>query len=57
MLIVMWYYRRPGRVMGMIRLLGDGRPKFGASDAGVVETLALTLASVPWFVIGIANST
>jgi hypothetical protein len=50
-LVALWYYKRSGRATGMIRLPGDGRPKFGASDAGFVETLA----SVPWFVIGVAS--
>lgn len=50
-LIATWYYKRSGLATGTIRLPGDGRPRFGASDAGFVETLA----SVPWFVIGIAN--
>ncbi|KAF8489994.1 Oligoxyloglucan reducing end-specific cellobiohydrolase [Russula emetica] len=50
-LVASWYYKRSGRATGTIRLPGDRRPRFGASDAGVVETLA----SVPWFVIGIAN--
>lgn len=50
-LVATWYYKRSGLATGTIRLPGDGRPRFGASDAGVVETLA----SVPWFVIGIAN--
>jgi hypothetical protein len=51
MLVALWYYKRSGRATGMIRLPGDGRPKFGASDAGFVETLA----SVPWFVIGVGS--
>ncbi|KAI0262354.1 Oligoxyloglucan reducing end-specific cellobiohydrolase [Gloeopeniophorella convolvens] len=50
-LVAMWYYKRSGLATGTIRLPGDGRPKFGASDAGVVDTLA----SVPWFVIGVAG--
>lgn len=50
-LVAMWYYKRSGRATGMIRLPGDARPKFGASDAGFVETLA----SVPWFVIGVGT--
>jgi hypothetical protein len=50
-LVATWYYKRSGLATGRIRLPGDGRPRFGASDAGFVETLA----SVPWFVIGIAN--
>ncbi|KAI0248766.1 Oligoxyloglucan reducing end-specific cellobiohydrolase [Lactifluus subvellereus] len=50
-LVAMWYYKRSGRATGMIRLPGDGRPKFGASDAGFVETLA----SVPWFIIGVGT--
>jgi len=50
-LVATWYYKRSGRATGTIRLPGDGRPRFGASDAGVVETLA----SVPWFLIGMAS--
>jgi hypothetical protein len=50
-LVATWYYKRSGHATGTIRLPGDGRPTFGASDAGVVETLA----SVPWFIIGIGN--
>jgi hypothetical protein len=50
-LVATWYYKRSGRATGTIRLPGDGLPRFGASDAGVVETLA----SVPWYVMGVAN--
>jgi hypothetical protein len=50
-LVAMWYYKRSGLATGTIRLPGgDVRPRFTGSDAGFVETLA----SVPWFVIGIA---
>ena len=50
-LVAMWYYKRSGRATGTIRLPGSDqqRPRFAASDAGFVETLA----SVPWFVIGV----
>lgn len=50
-LVASWYYKRSGLATGTIRLPGDRRPRFGASDAGFVETLA----SIPWFAIGIAN--
>ncbi|KAH9989911.1 Oligoxyloglucan reducing end-specific cellobiohydrolase [Russula compacta] len=52
-LVATWYYKRSGRATGTIRLPGGdaARPRFSASDAGVVETLA----SVPWFVIGMAS--
>lgn len=52
-LVATWYYKRSGRATGTIRLPGGdvSRPRFNASDAGVVETLA----SVPWFVIGMAS--
>ena len=49
-LVAMWYYKRSGLATGTIRLPGGERPRFGASDAGFVETLA----SVPWFVLGVA---
>ncbi|KAH8981343.1 Oligoxyloglucan reducing end-specific cellobiohydrolase [Lactarius akahatsu] len=50
-LVAMWYYKRSGLATGTIRLPGsDVRPRFGASDAGFVETLA----SVPWFIVGVA---
>ena len=50
-LVATWYYKRSGRATGTIRLPGsDVRPRFAASDAGFVETLA----SVPWFVVGVA---
>lgn len=52
-LVAMWYYKRSGRATGTIRLPGgETRPHF-ASDAGFVETLA----SVPWFIIGVAAVT
>jgi hypothetical protein len=50
-LVATWYYKRSGRATGMIRLPGDGRPKFGASDPGFVDTLA----SVLWFTIGVGG--
>ncbi len=51
-LVARWYYKHSGRATGTIRLPGggDARPRFGASDAGFVETLA----SIPWFLIGVA---
>jgi hypothetical protein len=50
-LVATWYYKRSGLATGTIRLPGDGRPRFSTSDAGVVATLA----SVPWYLIGVAN--
>jgi hypothetical protein len=44
MLVATWYYRRSGHATGTNCLPGDGRPKFGASNAGVIETLT----SVHW---------
>jgi len=48
-LIGYWYYRRSGLARGNIRLPGDSRPYRGGSDSGVLSTLA----SVPWFLIGV----
>ncbi|KAI0766636.1 Oligoxyloglucan reducing end-specific cellobiohydrolase [Trametes elegans] len=46
-----WYYRRNGYSRGAIRLPGgDNRLRY-SSDSGVLETLA----SVPWFLLGIAG--
>ncbi|KAI0057638.1 Oligoxyloglucan reducing end-specific cellobiohydrolase [Artomyces pyxidatus] len=50
-LVAYWYYRKSGLARGTIRLPGDSRPAFGGSDSGIMGTLA----SVPWFVIGIAG--
>ncbi|KAK0452799.1 vacuolar protein sorting/targeting protein 10, partial [Desarmillaria tabescens] len=50
-LVGYWYYRRSGMARGHIRLPGDGGPYYGGSNGGVMETLA----SVPWFVIGVAG--
>ncbi|GLB41498.1 putative functions as a sorting receptor in the Golgi compartment required for the intracellular sorting and delivery of soluble vacuolar proteins, like carboxypeptidase Y (CPY) and proteinase A [Lyophyllum shimeji] len=49
-LVGYYYYRRTGRARGTIRLPGDGSSVF-KSDSGVLATLA----SVPWFLIGIAG--
>ncbi|KAG6840198.1 vacuolar protein sorting/targeting protein PEP1 [Blastosporella zonata] len=44
------YYRRSGLARGTIRLPGDGSSSFG-SDSGILDTIA----SVPWFLVGIAG--
>ncbi|KIM90139.1 hypothetical protein PILCRDRAFT_811868 [Piloderma croceum F 1598] len=49
-LVAYWYYRRMGLARGTIRLPGDSRPSYG-SDAGIISTLA----SVPWFLFGLAS--
>jgi hypothetical protein len=49
-LVAYWYYRRSGLARGTIRLPGDGRPAYGG-DTGIMSTLA----SVPWFLIGLAG--
>lgn len=48
-LVASWYYRKSGMTRGTIRLPGDGSRYY--SDGGIVDTLA----SVPWFLIGIAG--
>lgn len=42
---LLWGFRRH------IRLPGDGGPYYGGSNGGVMETIA----SVPWFVVGVAG--
>ncbi|TFY78544.1 hypothetical protein EWM64_g5467 [Hericium alpestre] len=49
-LIGYWYYRRSGLARGTIRLPGDNRAPY-SSNAGPLDTLA----SVPWFLIGVAG--
>jgi len=50
-LVGYYYYRRSGLARGTIRLPGDaGRPAYGG-ETGVMATLA----SVPWFIIGVAG--
>ncbi|KIK03719.1 hypothetical protein K443DRAFT_676547 [Laccaria amethystina LaAM-08-1] len=50
-LIAFYYYRRSGLARGTIRLPGEGaRPAYGG-DTGIVATLA----SVPWFIVGVAG--
>ncbi|KAF5379399.1 hypothetical protein D9615_006570 [Tricholomella constricta] len=49
-LVGYYYYRRSGRARGTIRLAGDGTSAF-RDDSGVLATLA----SVPWFIVGIAG--
>ncbi|EIM80281.1 Oligoxyloglucan reducing end-specific cellobiohydrolase [Stereum hirsutum FP-91666 SS1] len=48
--VAWWYYRKSGLARGMIRLPGDTRPAF-RSDSGFMSTLA----SVPWFMVGLAG--
>lgn len=49
-LVGYYYYRRSGLARGTIRLPGDRRPLY-RGDSGVMDTIA----SVPWFVIGLAG--
>uniref|UniRef100_A0A0W0FD49 VPS10 domain-containing protein n=1 Tax=Moniliophthora roreri TaxID=221103 RepID=A0A0W0FD49_MONRR len=49
-MIGMWWWRKSGLARGMIRLPGDSRG-LGQSGSGVLDTLA----SVPWFLIGLAG--
>ncbi|KAJ6624911.1 Oligoxyloglucan reducing end-specific cellobiohydrolase [Mycena sp. CBHHK59/15] len=48
--VAYWYYNRSGLARGTIRLPGDGTPAFG-SHGGVMDILA----SIPWFIIGMAG--
>lgn len=51
-LVAYWYYRRSGLATGTIRLPGGGFERGRSSgDGGVVDTLA----SVPWFLLGVAG--
>ncbi|KAF5364419.1 hypothetical protein D9758_010687 [Tetrapyrgos nigripes] len=47
-MVGMWYYRKSGMARGTIRLPNDGR---SFNDSGVLATLA----SVPWFLIGLGG--
>ncbi|KAJ7113669.1 vacuolar protein sorting/targeting protein 10 [Mycena crocata] len=49
-LVGYWYYNKSGLARGTIRLPGDGTP-FGRHSGGVMDTIA----SIPWFLIGIAG--
>ncbi|KAF8962397.1 vacuolar protein sorting/targeting protein 10 [Flammula alnicola] len=49
-LVAYYYYRRSGLARGTIRLPGDTRPAYGG-ETGVMATLA----SVPWFIIGVGG--
>ncbi|KAF8894237.1 vacuolar protein sorting/targeting protein 10 [Gymnopilus junonius] len=49
-LVGYYYYRRSGLARGTIRLPGDTRSPYGG-DSGVLATLA----SVPWFIIGVGG--
>ncbi|KAJ7065213.1 vacuolar protein sorting/targeting protein 10 [Mycena amicta] len=49
-LVGYWYYQNSGLARGTIRLPGDGSG-FSRSSGGVLDTLA----SVPWFLIGVAG--
>ncbi|KAK7024339.1 vacuolar protein sorting/targeting protein PEP1 [Paramarasmius palmivorus] len=49
-LVGLWWWRNSGLAKGMIRLPGDSRG-FRSSGGGVLDTLA----SVPWFLIGLAG--
>ncbi|KAF9035551.1 signal sequence binding protein [Panaeolus papilionaceus] len=51
-LVAYYYYRRSGLARGNIRLSGDSYSPFGrGGNGGVLDTLA----SVPWFLIGLAG--
>ncbi|EEB97994.1 hypothetical protein MPER_02581 [Moniliophthora perniciosa FA553] len=51
-LIGMWWWRKSGLARGMIRLPGDSR---GLGQSGSGGGVFDTLASVPWFLIGLAG--
>ncbi|KAJ7626363.1 vacuolar protein sorting/targeting protein 10 [Mycena polygramma] len=48
--VAWWYYNRSGLARGTIRLPGDGSG-FGHHSGGALDTLA----SIPWFLIGITG--
>ncbi|KAI0071571.1 Oligoxyloglucan reducing end-specific cellobiohydrolase [Panus rudis PR-1116 ss-1] len=51
-LVGYYYYRRAGLARGTIRLPGgDTRRYYSSNDSGIVSTLA----SVPWFLLGVAG--
>ncbi|KAJ7695034.1 vacuolar protein sorting/targeting protein 10 [Mycena rosella] len=50
-LVAYWYYNRSGLARGTIRLPGDGTPAFARHSGGAMDTIA----SIPWFLIGIAG--
>jgi len=50
-LVGYWFYRRSGLARGTIRLPGGGDFRPTSSQSGFLDTLA----SVPWFVIGVAG--
>ncbi|KAK7031441.1 Sortilin [Favolaschia claudopus] len=50
-LVAWWYYNRSGLARGMIRLPGDGPAWRGNHSSGVMDTIA----SIPWFLIGLAG--
>ncbi|KAJ8497098.1 hypothetical protein ONZ45_g12200 [Pleurotus djamor] len=50
-LVAYWFYRTSGLARGTIRLPGDGAGLSRSQGSGVLDTLA----SVPWFLIGIAG--
>ncbi|KAL4245130.1 Vacuolar protein sorting/targeting protein 10 [Abortiporus biennis] len=51
-LIGYWFYRRSGMAPGTIRLPGSDTPRYSSyNDSGVLGTLA----SVPWFLLGLAG--
>jgi len=55
-LVGMYYYKRSGLARGTIRLPSDGSlPNYqyygGGTDTGVLATLA----SVPWFIVGVGG--
>ncbi|KAG6810837.1 hypothetical protein H0H92_010132 [Tricholoma furcatifolium] len=50
-LVAYSYYRRSGLARGTIRLPGDGGSSFRQESSGVLDTIA----SVPWFIVGISG--
>ena len=50
-LVGYYYYRKSGRARGTIRLPGDAARSSFAADSDWLDTLA----SVPWFIVGLAG--
>ncbi|KAG8221150.1 hypothetical protein J3R82DRAFT_2696 [Butyriboletus roseoflavus] len=50
-LIALWWYKKSGLARGTIRLPGDYSGGYMRSGSGVLDTLA----SVPWFLVGLAG--
>ncbi|KAF9032717.1 hypothetical protein BDZ89DRAFT_1233545, partial [Hymenopellis radicata] len=54
-LVGYWYYKKSGLARGQIRLPGDGGGPMYRGNMGGGSGIVETLASVPWFVIGVAG--